>query len=173
MSWLGGFRYNQNNPQQADQAIFGQGEPAGAPSGQDPNNLLVPEGTPDQSFVGDQEELHHAQEPVIMTFEEENGVDKANALSEALKTLASHKFDVDDLHFTLNQIETRMAAAGVKKQFTKLQVLATLIPPQFIKQVKPILRKTEAEFTENDAYKTLKQTIIRIFGPKKDARMQD
>ena len=38
-------------------------------------------------------------------------------------------------------------------------------------EVKSILRKMEDEFPQNDAYKTLKKEVLRIFGPKPEAGM--
>ena len=35
--------------------------------------------------------------------------------------------------------------------------------------VKPLLRKKETDFPNKDAYKQLKNTIIRIFGPRPEA----
>ena len=62
-----------------------------------------------------------------------------------------------------------MAAVGVKKQFTKFQVLSTIIPPHVIDEVMPLLSMGEAEFDANDSYKQLKHEILRIFGPKQTA----
>ena len=104
--------------------------------------------------------------PVNMVFEDENGRDNANALSEALRHLSNFAFEQDDLGFYFNQIETKMAAAGVKKNFTKLQVLSSIIPPHVTKEVKSVLRKGEEEFGENMPYKVLKREIISIFGKK-------
>ena len=63
-----------------------------------------------------------------------------------------------------------MAAVGVRKNFTKFQVLADVVPQKVIKEVKPLLRKKETDFAPaNDAYKRLKKEIFRIFGPKPEA----
>ena len=64
-----------------------------------------------------------------------------------------------------------MKSVGVKKSFTKFQVLATIIPKKVIKEVKPFLRLQESEFTNNDSYKQLKKEILRIFGPKPEVAM--
>ena len=137
----------------------------------DPNNLLVPDGSESGSNYGSADE---EQEPdVMVAFEDENGNDKANALSDAIKAVAGYVWDEGDLKFSFGQIETRMAAAGVKKQFTKLQVLTTILPARMLAQVKPMLRKTETDFEENNAYKLLKDKILTIFAPKKDQRMEE
>ena len=58
-----------------------------------------------------------------------------------------------------------MQAVGVKKQFTKLQVLSTILPKKVTDQVKPLLRKKETDFPNKDAYFQLKTKIMQIFGP--------
>ena len=59
-----------------------------------------------------------------------------------------------------------MASVGVKKQWTKFLVLQTTLPMKILTEVKPILRKSEADFTDNKPYKALKKEIMRIFGPR-------
>ena len=97
-------------------------------------------------------------------FEDIDGTDDDNALSKALNQLAKFEFDVTDIEFTFNQIEIKMTTAGVKKNFTKFQVLSSIIPKKIQDQVKPLLRKSEASFTNKDAYKQLKHKILTIFG---------
>ena len=77
-----------------------------------------------------------------------------------LKALSSFKWDDTDLEFMFNQVRTRMATAGVKNNFTELH------------KVKPILRKTQASFPDNNAYKLLKTKILQIFAVKKDQKME-
>ena len=62
-----------------------------------------------------------------------------------------------------------MESSGVGKQFTKLQTLTTVLPKEVIEEIKPILRKKEADFENNDAYLMAKEEIIRIFGPPDEA----
>ena len=59
-----------------------------------------------------------------------------------------------------------MAAVGVKKNFTKLQVLSTVIPKRVQDEVKELLSMKATEFPNNDGYKQLKNEILRIFGPR-------
>ena len=44
-----------------------------------------------------------------------------------------------------------MAAAGVKKQYTKFQVLSTILPKKVQDEVKTLLCRTEADYTEKEA----------------------
>ena len=55
-----------------------------------------------------------------------------------------------------------MSAVGVKKQYTKFQVLSTVIPKAVEDEVKSMLCKQEAEYPERNAYKLLKSEIFRI-----------
>ena len=110
--------------------------------------------------------------PPVVVFEDEDGVDEAGALKEACQNLAKYEWSDDDLLFYFNQIEIKMSAAGVKKNFTKFQVLSTIIPAKVMNQVKSLLRKGENEFPNKDAYKQLKQKILRIFGPRPEAAVE-
>ena len=108
----------------------------------------------------------------VVDFEDENGVDDARALQEACNNLSRLAFEVHDLQFYFQQVEIKAAAVGVRKNFTKFQVLASIIPKNVIDEVKPLLRKKESEFSPaNDAYKQLKLEILRIFGPNPEETM--
>ena len=62
-----------------------------------------------------------------------------------------------------------MQTAGVKKQWTKLQALTTILPKKVTDQLKKLLMKKESEHTNNDAYLRVKEEILRIFSPSEDA----
>ena len=113
----------------------------------------------------------NAGPPVQINFEDENENDDADAMREAFRNLARFNWDENDLLFTFNQIEVKMATVGVKKNWTKFQVLTTILPKNIQEQVKPLLRKQSTEFPNNDAYKQLKTRIMRIFGPRPEAAM--
>ena len=102
--------------------------------------------------------------PIIMAFVDENGTDGADALNKAITALKNFSYDPNDLKFTFGQMEIKMKAAGVKKQFTKLQTLTTVLPKEVIDEIKPLLRKDETEFENNDSYKQAKVRIMEIFG---------
>ena len=73
------------------------------------------------------------ENPVMATpFDTENGTDDANALREALKYLERLEWEQDDILFWFGQAEIKMSAVGVKKQFTKFQVLSTVIPKKVL-----------------------------------------
>ena len=93
--------------------------------------------------------------PEIVPFETEDGVDEAGALREACARVEKVVWDFSDLAFVFSQLEIKMASSGVKKNFTKFQVLSSCLPQKVITQVKKLLRKNEAEFPEKNAYKLL------------------
>ena len=107
--------------------------------------------------------------PLPVTFENANGVDDDGALATALRNLSKFEFDLEDIEFTFNQLEIKMTTSGVKKQYTKFQVLGSIIPKKIQDQVKSLLRKDEAAYTNNNAYKLLKQKILTIFGQSCEA----
>ena len=110
--------------------------------------------------------------PPATTFETENGEDDDRALSEALRQLSNYQWNQNDLLFYFGQIEIKMAANGVKKQFTKFQVLSTIIPAHVIEEVKSLLIMSEADFTDDDSYLQLKNEILSIFGPRQEDGME-
>ena len=119
----------------------------------------------------DPDNLKVGNEPDIMAqdYDAENGVDKADALSKAINGMKGlTAFDPNDIHFFFNQVEIKMQAHGVLKQFTKLQVLTTVLPQSVLSEIKPLLSKKESEFVNNDAYLQVKTEIIRIFAPSED-----
>ena len=112
------------------------------------------------------------QNLVMANYDATDGVDSDRAMQDAVAQLRNVKFDENDLDFFFNQAEIKMKSAGVKKNFTKLEVLTTILPHKVIEQVKPILRKQETDFPQKDAYLQCKKTIIRIFGPSKASHFQ-
>ena len=161
----------------------------------DPGNLLVPDppavdevlagvanallplqidGIDDQSIASLDLTVNEQQNQVeIMTnYDQENGVDNNDALAKACQLLNRYAWQPDKLNFYFNQIEIHMKASGVKKQFTKLQVLAIILPKEVLDEVTPLLSKQESEFPNNDSYYQLKTEILRIFGPPKEAEFE-
>ena len=109
--------------------------------------------------------------PVMAVFEDENGTDNDGALGSALRSLERLEWDDNDVQWFFNRCETRMGAAGVKKNYTKFQVLSEILPKKVQDQVKPLLRKSEADFTNKDGYKQLKNKVLQIFGQRPEASM--
>ena len=102
-------------------------------------------------------------------YDQKDVADKADALNKAISQLKGYQFDQNDLDFYFNQVEIKLDSAGVGRQFTKLQALSTILPPHVTSQIKPLLRKKQSEFPENDAYFQVKSRILQIFCPPADA----
>ena len=105
----------------------------------------------------------------VVNFEDENGVDDDGSMKDACSRVDKLNWDMNDLKFVFSTFEIRVKAAGVKKQYTKFQVLCNILPVQIQNEVKSMLIKQETEFPQNNAYKLLKTQILRIFGPKANA----
>ena len=108
------------------------------------------------------------QRPVMpeVDFEDENGQDGEGALKDACRSVDKLQWDPNDIKFFFQKFEIKVAAAGVKKQYTKFQVLIDCLPNNVQDEVKTMLTKKATEFPQNDSYRQLKTAILRIFGPK-------
>ena len=103
------------------------------------------------------------EQPAIMpavNFEDENGADIAGALREGIQAVAKVNWDDNDLKFVFKKLEISMAAAGAKKQYTKFQIVSTILSKHIEDEVKSLLEMQETEFENNDAYKQLKTEIM-------------
>ena len=118
---------------------------------------------------GDSPEVEAVDE-VVMAFEDENGVDDDKALATALRIIQNFEWKPNEVNFYFNQLEIKMTTAGVKKNWTKFQVLTTALPTVVQDEVKSILQKGETDFPNNDAYKVLKTKILKIFGQSEESR---
>ena len=76
----------------------------------------------------------------VVDFEDENGADDDRALQEGCRNVEKVAWDDSDLNFFFNQVEIKMAAVGVKKQYTKLQCLSNALPNKVISEVKVIAK---------------------------------
>ena len=77
--------------------------------------------------------------PAIVAFEDENGTDDQRALQEACRNVERVEWDDNDVAFFFSKVEIKMSAVGVKKQYTKFQVLSTTLPKKVEDQLKPLL----------------------------------
>ena len=119
-----------------------------------------------QADIADIEENLQA---IMVNFDEENGTDGTDALAKAINALKGYQWDMTDIEFTFNQVEIKMQTNGVKKQWSKLQALTTILPKVIIEDLKPLLRKKETEFAGNNSYLLAKTKIMKIFKPAEDA----
>ena len=130
-----------------------------------PAALLQPDPPPtDEVLNGASDQLRN----IMTNYDEENGTDTAGAMEKAVAMLKGYVWNPQALKFYFGQIEIKMKASGVKKQFTKLQVLSTILPVEVMMEVRPILEKQESEFENNDSYLQIKTELFRIFGPSEE-----
>ena len=66
--------------------------------------------------------------PAIVSFEDEDAVDDNRALQEACRNVERVEWDDNDVAFFFSKVEIKMSAVGVRKQYTKFQVLSTILP---------------------------------------------
>ena len=120
----------------------------------------------------DNDKVSNMPNDAIVNFEDEDGKDDAEAMREACRNLSRLECDLSDLKFFFKQAEIKMSAVGVKSNYTKFQVLQTIIPSKVVNEVKSLMCKDATDFPNKDAYKQLKHEILRIFGPRPEAAME-
>ena len=70
--------------------------------------------------------------------------------------------------FWFNQLEAKMRFAGIESQWTKLQVVITLIPSTVAEEVKHLLRVSSQAAASPTCYKDVKDEIIQLFGRQEE-----
>ena len=125
--------------------------------------------TVDESCLNDTKDSRMAPDPPPpaepVNYDEANAEDSnENAMENAIRSLQRHEWDDADIKYYFIKLELRMKASGVKKQLTKYQVLASVLPKKVSDEVKAILVKDETDLGDKP-YKKLKSEIMKIFGP--------
>ena len=117
----------------------------------------------------DQDQEDPQQRQIMTNYDEETGVDSANALENACRALKGYEFGQLDLDFYFHQVELQLRTNGVKKSYTKFLVLTSILPSKVRDQVKPLLRKQESDYEGQMPYKVLKDKILQIFRPPQES----
>ena len=99
----------------------------------------------------------------MANYDQENGVDDDNAFSNARDVKLP--FNKHDIRLWFSLIESKMQFAGIKKQWSKRQVLIQLIPAEYHNDFKQYLIQQQAD-AGDQAYYVLKQAMLKQFGPK-------
>ena len=128
-------------------------------------NLLIPDQDTAPAEGANQEEMA----PTVNYDASHADDEAAGAMEKAVNMLRNFPWTEDDLNFYFAQVEVKMKSAGVKSNFTKLQVLSTILPTKAINSIKNLLKKQEADFTAKDAYLQAKTKLLRVFGPCESA----
>ena len=128
----------------------------------DPRRLLVP----------DNDDSSENMAPTV-NYDAAHADDEVDtAMDKAIGSVKNIHWMEEDLKFYFSQIEVKMKAAGVKSNFTKLQVLSTILPKKVVEEIKNILARQESKFTRKDAYLQAKTEILRTFGPCEGANCE-
>ena len=120
--------------------------------------------------AGEEEQENQPQpqpQPVIMAdFDAENGNDPNDVYTKAAHIKL--EYNPNNVEFWFNQIEAKMRFAGVASQWTKLQVLITLIPSNVSEEIKHLLRVSSQANATATCYKDAKDEILALFGRQDD-----
>ena len=109
--------------------------------------------------------------PVIMTtFQDENGVDDTDYYKK-LSSLKNRNFNKHEVEFYFTSLEASLKHIGVKNQWSKREVLHSLLPDDVQTQVIHILKKGQ-DTAGTHPYRTLKKELLKIFAPKPEAAFQ-
>ena len=100
----------------------------------------------------------------MVNYDKQNEDDDPGAIQNARD--CKLPFNKHDIKLWFSLIESKMQFAGLKKQWSKRQVLIQLIPPEFHNDFKHYLVLQEAE-AGDDAYFQLKSAMVKQFAPKK------
>ena len=86
---------------------------------------------------------------------------------EAWKKELKIKFDMHDVQYSFNAIESQMRKFGINRQWSKKDTLVSVLPEAVIEECKPILRLSEADAGPH-IYKDLKEEILQLYGPREE-----
>ena len=100
---------------------------------------------------------------IMVNYDQQNEEDEAGAIQNARD--CKLPFNKENIKLWFSLIESKMMFAGIKKQWSKRQVLVQLIPPDIHSDFIPFLQMQETE-AGNQAYYDFKSAIIKQFGPK-------
>ena len=105
------------------------------------------------------------ESPVKMVnYDMQSEEDDANAIQNARDVKLP--FNRQDVRLWFSLVESKMQFAGIKKQWSKRQVLVQLIPADLHNDFKQYLIQQEDQ-AGNLPYYTLKAAIVKQFGPKR------
>ena len=104
------------------------------------------------------------QVATMVNYDQQNEDDDQNAFSNARD--CKLPFNIHDIKLWFSLVESKMQFAGIKKQWSKRQVLIQLIPPEYHTDFKHHLQLQEAD-AGAAAYYDLKKAILKKFGHKR------
>ena len=144
----------------------GTANPAKADEGKDDSQRELEEEVEEGHIVGgaDSCEVSEDNQPAAMAnYDQQNENDDDGAIQNARD--CKLPFNKENIKLWFSLIESKMMFAGIKKQWSKRQVLVQLIPPDIHTDFIPFLQMQETEAGAL-AYYDFKMAIIGQFGPK-------
>ena len=116
-----------------------------------------------------QEEISELLDIKMANFDELN----ADNGADAIKNLGQIKvnWDKEDPTYFFQKLETELQIFEVNKQYTKRQALIRLLPDDVGKEFKHLINLQETA-AGNTPYKTLKDALIKSYGPRPGAAFQ-
>ena len=100
-------------------------------------------------------------------FQDENAADDEDYYKK-VSSLKNRLFNTAEPEFWFTSIESSLKHMGVKKQWSKREVLHSLLPDDVQIRVKHILKKDQ-DSAGTHPYKTLKLELLKIYAPKPEA----
>ena len=102
----------------------------------------------------------------MVAFDTENGTDPNDVHTKA----AAIKLPYNDknVEFWFTMLEAKMRFAGIQSQWTKLQVVITLIPMEVAEEIQHLLRASDPTAAGTTCYKDIKAELIQLFGLSED-----
>ena len=110
-----------------------------------------------------------ANEDEIMSvkFQDQNEADDEDYYKK-VSSLKNRLFNTAEPEFWFTSIESSLKHMGVKKQWSKREVLHSLLPDDVQVRVKHILKKDQ-DTAGTHPYRTLKTELLKIYAPKPEA----
>ena len=117
-----------------------------------------------ENFLSETEQETLEPADTMVNYDQKNEDDDAGAIANARDVKLP--FNRHDIKLWFSLIESKMQFAGIKKQWSKRQILIQLIPPEFHSDFKHYLVQQETEAGAT-AYFDLKTAMVKQFGPKR------
>lgn len=102
----------------------------------------------------------------MVDYDTENGTDPNDVHTKASQIKL--EYNAGHVEFWFNQLEAKMRFAGIQSQWTKLQVVITLIPQSVAEEIKHLLRVSSQANASETCYKDVKKEIIELFGRQEE-----
>ena len=99
----------------------------------------------------------------LLPFEDSSYPDDSEAWKKDLKI----KFDINDVTYWFNSVESQMKKYGINCQWSKKDAILPMLPEAVIDECKPILRLTQDQAGDT-IYKDLKTEILSLYGQREE-----